>query len=171
MQLVSSDRSSLHCDALLELIPILLSIKTAISALKIQRQRRGGEIWLCCTNYEKKLGDINFFLFDNICEMRLTVKASFPLCCRPCGRRKISWQQFHHLSQQTSFLKNILTILTTVIIVKVVIIVTILTIFHNKGPQTESFLKNLRFKWACIHFHCSWWERKITLLQKKFFLV
>ena len=83
------------------------------------------------------------FLFDNICEMRLTVKASFPLCCRPCGRRKISWQRFHHLSQQPSFLKNILTILTTVIIVKVVIIVTILTIFHNKGPQTESFLKNL----------------------------
>ena len=77
------------------------------------------------------------FLFDNICEMRLTVKASFPLCCRPCGRRKISWQRFHHLSQQPSFLKNILTILTTVIIV------TILTIFHNKGPQTESFLKNL----------------------------
>ena len=43
-------------------------MKIYSSALKIQRQRRGGEIWLCCTNYGKKLRDINFFfksfLFD-----------------------------------------------------------------------------------------------------------
>ena len=140
MQLVSSDRSSLHCDALLELIPILRSIKTAISALKIQRQRRGGEIWLCCTNYEKKLGDINlFFIWQHLWDATDSESLLSPVLpsMRPPQNQLAAVSPSF---TTTVFPKNILTILTTVIIVKVVIIVTI---FHNKGPQTESFLKNL----------------------------